>query len=239
MAQRVRVVMPAYNAASTIASTIDGLPQELKPGVLVCDDASTDTTLAVCQELGLDVISHSVNRGYGGNQKSLYDRALAEGTEFVIMLHPDNQYDADSLPAMIDALASGKADVVLGTRMKNARANGMPLWRFISNRGLSCLQRQVYRRNHSEFHTGLRGYSAKILKVMPYQVFSDKFVFDSELLAWSIAQGYSIAEVDTNCYYAKHVSSIRFWPSVRYGLETLAVLWRYKRGAYTRLGERD
>jgi glycosyltransferase involved in cell wall biosynthesis len=229
---KVVVVMPAYNAAVTLQKTIATLPKRLKLEVIVGDDASQDDTVKISRSLGLKTLTHVKNLGYGGNQKILYREALKCRADIIIMVHPDNQYDTTNLPKMIKLLSSGQVDIVLGTRMKTAHENHMPLWKHAANKFLTYCQNYFFKQHLSEYHTGLRAYRADVVRELPLSSFSDNFVFDSEFLAAAIARGFRIAETDTNCYYNHEVSSISFRASTRYGIETLRVLWRFRRGDY-------
>lgn len=223
------IVMPAYRAEATLARTVSRLP--VAAPVLVCDDASPDGTVAEARRLRLEVLVHPRNRGYGGNQKTLYAEALRRGAGVVVMVHPDDQYDTSALPEMVRLLRSGEADFVLGTRMHRALENGMPLYKYLCNRALSCLQNLVFGRRLSEYHSGFRGYRADLLREMPFESFSDDFVFDGEAIAWTVARGRRLAEVPSDCLYHPEASSIGFWRSVRYGLGTLRLLLRFRRSA--------
>jgi len=222
------VVMPAYRAAATVESTVRALPGAFDQ-IILCDDASPDNTVVISEGLGITTLRHAVNRGYGGNQKTLYSYALKQGADVVVMVHPDNQYSTKNVPEMVHKLRSGRVDMVLGTRMKNARQNGMPVWKWLANRGLTIMQNMVYGTHLSEFHTGLRAYRTELLRQMPFNEFSEDFVFDSQVIAWTLAHDYKIDEVDTNCYYGGDVSSINFRRSLKYGLHTLGVLRWYRR----------
>lgn len=228
---KVVIIMPAYNAAATLERTYKQLSKKYQKNVHVCDDASSDNTAKISKKLGLATLVHSKNMGYGANQKSLYDEAIKQKAEVIIMVHPDNQYDTSCLPEMVNLINNG-ADMVLATRMKTARSNNMPWWKYWSNRCLTVVQNIIYGQKLSEYHTGLRGYSVKLLKSMPYNTFSNDFVFDSETIAWTIANNCKIKEVDTNCCYTAEASSINFRRSLKYGLSTLLILWRFKRGQY-------
>jgi glycosyltransferase involved in cell wall biosynthesis len=231
----VIVVMPAYNAGKTLTLTYEGLPK-IFDRVILCDDSSKDGTFAVSQGLGLISIQHQTNRGYGANQKTLYNRALEEGADIIIMVHPDNQYNTACLPAMIEQIKSNpRVGMILGSRMASALHHRMPIWKYVGNRFLTTFQNLVFGTKLSEFHSGLRAYPAKIFKTMPYQRFSDDFVFDSEVIAWLVTHGYEIGEVPTECYYNTQVSSVNFRRSVTYGFSTLETLVRYIRGYYKKL----
>ena len=227
---KILVVMPAYNAESTLAKTLRALPK-VYDKVLICDDASKDKTVKIAQGFGLRTIQNNVNRGYGASQKSLYALAIKNNANIVIMVHPDNQYNTDCMPEMIKHIKNG-ADLVLGSRMQTARQNGMPWWRFLSNRLLSTIQSWAYSAHMSGYHSGLRAYSTELLQAMPYEKFSNDFVFDSQIIAWAVANGFHIDEVNTECYYTEEVSSIGFMPSLRYGIATLGVIWQFKCGYF-------
>jgi glycosyltransferase involved in cell wall biosynthesis len=229
-ATRVVIVMPAYRAERTLRDTYLGLPKVYSK-VILCDDASGDRTTSVSRELGIATIVHTRNVGYGGNQKTLYDAACLETPDVVVMVHPDNQYDTRCIPEMIERVRRGAA-LVLGTRMETALRNGMPVWKYLSNRFLSKLQNRVFRTSLSEFHSGLRAYDARVLGRAPYRSFSNNFVFDSEVVAWFTANGHLIDEVRTECRYCASASSTNLRQSVRYGLSTLWVLVRYLIGRY-------
>ena len=179
---RVVIVMPAYNAARTLERTYADIPHDLVDRIILVDDVSRDETVEIARQLGLDVIIHSQNRGYGGNQKTCYDAALAAGADIVVMLHPDYQYDATRIPALIAPIAAGERDLMLGSRfLGDPLAGGMPRWKYVSNRFLTGLENLAFGLHLSEYHTGLRAYSRHLLETIPYQLNSDDFVFDQEL----------------------------------------------------------
>lgn len=229
------VVMPAFNAEKTLRETIRGIPSVLSSEIVLCDDGSTDNTAALSARLGVTTIRHRQNRGYGANQKTLYTYVRKKNPAIIIMVHPDNQYDTSILPEMVDRVVRGAADVVLGSRMRHARKNGMPWWKRAGNRFLTYLQNAAYGTALSEFHSGLRVFSSSLLDVMPYEAFSNDFVFDSEFLAWSLAHDFRVAELPAHCYYNDTVSSVNFTRSVVYGIETLHTLLRYRKGYYRTL----
>lgn len=231
---RVIVVMPAYNAERTIGGTLERLPR-VYDEILLCDDASRDKTVSEARARGLTVFEHTQNGGYGANQKTLYREALARDPDVVVMVHPDNQYDASHIGEGIALIREGKADFVIGNRMATARKDGMPFWRYVSNRFLTFCQNRVFHARMHELHSGLRLYRASMLRVMPFGKFSNDFVFDSETIAWAFAHGYRFGEIPARCYYGFEESSISFKRSVAYGLATLTVLARYLRGYYRRM----
>ncbi len=226
---RVVVVMPAYNAARTLERTYADIPHEIVGRIILVDDVSRDETVDVAQRLGLDVIIHRQNLGYGGNQKTCYDAALAAGAEVVVMLHPDYQYDATRIPALIEPILAGRADLVLGSRfLGDPLAGGMPRWKFISNRFLTGVENLVFGLRLSEYHTGLRAYSRRLLETIPYRLNSDDFVFDQELIAQVVAAGgLGIDEIAVPTRYFEEASSVGLRQSIVYGLSTLRVVARY------------
>jgi glycosyltransferase involved in cell wall biosynthesis len=222
--------MPAYNAAKTIEKTYRDIPADTVDDIIVVDDVSQDETVAIASQLGLHVIVHLQNKGYGGNQKSCYIEALKRGADIVVMLHPDYQYDSTRIPALIDPIRTGAADMVLGTRFLTRggpRAGGMPLWRYIPNRFLTALENLAFRQQLSECHTGFRAYSRRFLLTAPFLLNSDNFVFDSEIIAQAAHFGFTISEVEIPTRYFPEASSVSFRKAVVYGLQTVGVVARY------------
>ncbi len=228
-AARVVIVMPAYNAAKTLERTYADIPHQLVDRIILVDDVSNDETVDVARQLGLDVIVHRQNRGYGGNQKTCYDAALAVGAQVVVMLHPDYQYDATRIPALIAPILAGDKDLMLGSRfLGDPLAGGMPRWKYLSNRFLTILENRVFGLHLSEYHTGLRAYSRRLLETIPYRLNSNDFVFDQELIAQVVAAGgFEIGEIAVPTRYFEEASSVGFRRSVVYGLSTLRVVGRY------------
>lgn len=228
---RVIVIMPAFNAAKTLARTHGDIPADVVEKVILVDDASHDDTPEIARQLGLDVIVHIQNKGYGGNQKTCYIEALGAGADVVVMVHPDNQYDATRIPAMIAPILEGKADLVLGSRLLGGRSatlkGGMPIWKYISNRFLTTVENTAFGTRLSEMHTGFRAYSRKLLTTIPFLLNSDDFVFDSEVIAQTVAFGFPIKEVPVPTRYFPEASSVNFRRSVVYGLSTLNVARKY------------
>jgi len=225
---RVVIVMPAYNAARTLERTYADIPHALIHRIILVDDVSRDETVEIARQLGLDVHIHQQNRGYGGNQKTCYDQALSSGASVVVMLHPDYQYDATRIPALIEPILSGAADMVLGSRLLgDPLAGGMPRWKYISNRFLTLVENLAFGLRLSEYHTGFRAYSRRLLETIPYHANSDDFVFDQELASQAVACGFRIAEISVETRYFAEASSVNFRRSVVYGLSTLRVAARH------------
>lgn len=220
--KRIVLVMPAYNAGRTVAKTHAEIPPVVDAVVLV-DDASRDDTVATAHTLGIHTIQHKDNRGYGGNQKTCYDAALALGADIIIMLHPDYQYTPRLVEAMVSPIAWGVFDCMLGSRIlsKGALLGGMPLYKYISNRMLTLAQNTLICHKLSEYHTGYRAYSRRVLATIPYNDNSDNFVFDNQMLSQIIYAGFRIGEITCPTRYAADSSSISFKNSVRYGLGVL------------------
>lgn len=226
---RVIVVMPAYNAAKTLERTYNDLPKEVVDKIILVDDVSQDETVEIARRLGLKVIVHIQNKGYGGNQKTCYLEALKDGADIVVMLHPDYQYDSTLVPELIRPIQEGKADMVMGSRFLSGKplAGGMPIYKYISNRFLTTVENLVLGQRLSECHTGFRAFSRELLATIPFLLNSDKFVFDTETIAQSVAFGFEIAEIAVPTRYFKEASSVDFKNSVIYGLSTLWVMVRY------------
>jgi glycosyltransferase involved in cell wall biosynthesis len=221
---RTIVVMPAYNAAATLERTYHDLPKEYVDEVIVVDDMSKDDTVAVAERLGLTVFRHTVNKGYGGNQKTCYAQALARGADYVVMIHPDYQYDARILPAAVNILQLGICDVVLGNRIRTrseALSGGMPKSKYFANRGLTMLENLLSGQNLGEWHSGLRAYNRRVLESVPYQRNSDDFVFDSQFLVQCVHLGFKLGDVPVPVRYFDEASSINMRRSATYALQTL------------------
>ena len=230
MDPKVIVVMPAYNAAKTLERTYRDIPPATVDHVILVDDVSQDETVEIAQRLGLQVVVHIQNRGYGGNQKTCYVEALKAGADIVVMLHPDYQYDSRRVPDLIAPIVEDRADMVLGSRLLTrggARAGGMPFWKYISNRFLTLVENLVLGQRLSEAHTGFRAYRREMLEVIPFLLNSDNFVFDTQIIAQAAAFGFRIGEVAVPTRYFAEASSVNFRSSVIYGLSTLRVMLRY------------
>lgn len=224
--KKVIAVLPAYNAALTLEKTYNEIPFDLVDEVILCDDASKDNTSELARKIGIKhVIVHPKNRGYGGNQKSLYNKALELGGDIVIMLHPDYQYTPKLIPSMVNIIGDDLYPVVLGSRIlgKGALAGGMPLYKYIANRFLTLTQNFLIRYKLSEYHTGYRAFSREVLEGINYNENSDDFVFDNEMLSQIIFHGYHIGEVTCPTKYFEEASSINFQRSAKYGLGVLRV----------------
>lgn len=227
---KIIVVMPAYNAEQTVKSTYDDLPKDLISEVILVDDASSDQTIKKAEALGITVYRHKQNKGYGGNQKTCYDEALKRNPDVVVMVHPDYQYDAKLVGVLCEAIVNGRADVMLGSRIQTRAqvlAGGMPLYKYVSNRFLTLLENLAMGLNLSEYHTGYRAFSAKVLRTVPYQKFSNDFIFDQQILISALSFGFNISEIPVPCKYFKEASSINFVRSLKYGLLTVFIVTEY------------
>ena len=226
---RVVVVMPAYNAARTLEATYRGLAMDVVDEVILVDDVSHDDTVDIAERLGLKVVVHVQNRGYGGNQKTCYLEALRSGADVVVMVHPDNQYDSTLVPEMIQPILDGRADIVLGSRFLSGTAlsGGMPWWKFVSNRFLTVVENVAFGLRLSEYHTGFRAYGRRLLETVPFLLNSDDFVFDQEIMAQAICFGFRVGEVPVPTRYFPEASSVNFKRSVEYGFDVLGLVGRY------------
>ncbi|MEX0714985.1 MAG: glycosyltransferase family 2 protein [Planctomycetaceae bacterium] len=227
---RTVVVMPAYNAAATLERTLADIPREHVDEILLVDDCSRDDTVAVARRLGLTVITHERNLGYGGNQKTCYRHALDSGADFIVMIHPDFQYDARAFPVAVEILRLGICDCVLGSRIRTRREaldGGMPLYKYFANRFLTSVENSALGQNLGDFHSGFRAYRREVLETIPFERNSNDFVFDSEFLAQAVHFGFRLGDIPVPVRYFKDASSINFRRSVRYGFATLGVLARY------------
>ena len=224
--QKIVVVLPAYNAALTLEKTFNEIPLGIVDDVILVDDFSTDTTLEIAKKLGIKhIITHDKNKGYGGNQKSCYNKALELGADIVIMLHPDYQYTPKLIYAMSSLIAEKIYPVVLGSRIlgKGAIKGGMPKYKYVSNRLLTFIQNLLIGQKLSEYHTGYRAFSAETLRNIRFMQNSDDFIFDNEMLSQILMKGYEIAEITCPTRYSKETSSINFSRSITYGLGVLRV----------------
>jgi glycosyltransferase involved in cell wall biosynthesis len=225
---KIVVVMPAYNAALTLKTTLDDLP--LFPSeIILVDDGSRDDTVALAKSFGLKVFSHVSNFGYGANQKTCYMEALQTNASIIVMIHPDYQYDPRLLPEIVSPIQSGNADVVFGSRMMgvSALSQGMPWWKYYSNKALTFLENKVFNLNLSEFHTGYRAYSRDVLERINFLANDDGFIFDQQIVAQFVESQARIAEVSVPVRYFPEASSASFFASCRYGLGILWLLFRF------------
>ena len=233
--KKIVVVMPAYYAEKTLEECFRAIPHDIVDLVLLVDDASDDATVAVAEELGIHTVRHPSNRGYGGNQKTCYALALERGADIVVMLHPDYQYEPRLIPAMAAMIASDVYDVVIGSRMlgNTALAGGMPRYKYVANRLLTFVQNVLLGSKLSEFHTGYRAFSRRVLETLPLAQNSDDFVFDNEMLVQALAFGMRIGEISCPTRYFPEASQINFRRSVVYGCGVLWTglvyrLWKWK-----------
>jgi glycosyltransferase involved in cell wall biosynthesis len=228
--KKVVVVLPAYNAAQTLLKTYQEIPFDIVDEVILVDDASSDGTAMLAKEIGIShVILHQKNKGYGGNQKSCYDKALAVGADIVIMLHPDYQYTPKLITAMVSIIANDLYPVVFGSRIlgKGAIKGGMPYYKYFFNRILTLTQNILMDQKLSEYHSGYRAFSAEVLNKINYKANSDDFVFDNQMIAQICFEGFEIAEVTCPTKYFEEASSINFTRSITYGLGVLGVSFGY------------
>lgn len=223
---RIIVVLPAYNAARTLEKTYADIPKEKVSGIILVDDVSQDQTVEVARSLGLSVVIHIQNRGYGGNQKTCYLEALKDNADVVVMLHPDHQYDSKLVPELVHPILTGKADMVMGSRILNGRAlqGGMPFYKYLANRALTIMENIIYRTGFTDCHSGFRAYSRKLLATVPFLLNSDDFVFDSQMIAQAVYMGFKIDEIPVQARYFPEASSVNFKVSAIYGFKTLGVM---------------
>jgi glycosyltransferase involved in cell wall biosynthesis len=227
---RVIAVMPAYNAERTLAATLADVPPGSVDEVILVDDGSKDRTVEIARAMGLTVLVHPENRGYGGNQKTCYRHALARGADVVVMIHPDYQYDSRVIPHAVGFIELGICDVVLGSRIRSrdeAFRGGMPAWKYLANRFLTAVENLGLGQNLGDFHSGFRVYRRAVLERIPFERNSDDFVFDTQFLAQAVRLGFRLGDVPVPVRYFREASSINFRRSVRYGLGTLGTVGLY------------
>jgi len=227
---RTIIVLPAYNASRTLQATLDEIPSGCADEILLVDDASQDGTAELAESLGLTVIRHEKNRGYGGNQKTCYTEALARGADRIVMVHPDDQYDARVLPHMLGLLDLEICDVILGSRIrtrKEALQGGMPLHKYLGNRGLTILENMLLGQNLGEFHSGLRAYRREVLETIPFLENREDFAFDSQLLVQAVHFGFRLGDLPVGVRYFPEASSIGFLHGMSYIGGTLSALGAY------------
>ena len=224
------VVMPAYNAAKTLERTVADIPPGAVDLVILVDDCSRDDTVPLAESLGLHVIRHSVNTGYGGNQKTCYRAALDAGADVVVMIHPDYQYDSRLVPYLTGLLRDGVCDVVCGNRIRTRRealAGGMPIYKYIANRFLTVVENLLMGQNLGEWHSGMRAYTRRVLETIPWERNSNDFVFDCQFLVQAAAFGFRLGDIPVPARYFAEASSINFRRSLRYGVTSLMVIAQY------------
>lgn len=233
--KKICVVMPAYNAEKTLKKTYDAIPHDIVDEVILTDDASQDDTAKLSRELDIKTFVHTENKGYGGNQKTCYQAALKSGADIVIMLHPDYQYNPKLITPMASMIAEGIFDAVIGSRILGNKAmqGGMPLYKYISNRFLTLSENLLIQQKLSEYHTGYRAFSRKVLETIPLLDNSDDFVFDNQMLCQTLYFGFNIGEVSCPALYFPEASSISFSRSMTYGIGVMGTAMKYafaKRG---------
>ncbi|MFW0862154.1 MAG: glycosyltransferase family 2 protein [Candidatus Komeilibacteria bacterium] len=224
------VVLPAYNAAKTLAKTIKDIPSEYVDEIILVDDYSNDETIQIAEELGLIIEKHNANKGYGANQKTCYNIALKHNADIIVMLHPDYQYDPKLIKYFVEFIRDGYFDVMLGSRIrsrKEALAGGMPKYKYFFNRSLSLLENIVTGQNLSEWHTGMRAYSKEVLEKIDYMKLSDDFVFDSQMLFNIVKKDFKIGDIPVPVRYFAEASSINVKRSIKYGLQTLGEMLKF------------
>jgi glycosyltransferase involved in cell wall biosynthesis len=227
--KKLVVIMPAYNAENTLRQSYDELPHEYVDDVILVDDASSDRTVKIANEMGIKTIVHKKNMGYGANQKTCYREVLKQGADIVVMLHPDYQYSPRLVTAMAFMIVSGHYDVVIGSRILGGKAlkGGMPTYKYIANRFLTLIENMILGIKLSEYHTGYRAFTREVLETLPLEENSDDFVFDNEILAQAAYFGFRIGEISCPARYFEDASSINFARSVKYGLGVLATTVKY------------
>jgi len=228
--KKVIVIMPAYNAERTLEKTFRDIPEGIADEVILCDDHSHDRTVDVAERLGLTVIRHDRNKGYGANQKACYDAALKKGADFVVMVHPDYQYDPRVVPFALGFLAKDICDVVIGSRIRSRAEvlnGGMPVYKYVFNRMLTAAENIVCGQNLGDFHSGFRVYKRAVLETIRYRENSDNFIFDTEFLAQAVHTKFRIGDIPIPTRYFDEASSINFRNSLIYGLQTLGVMAKY------------
>lgn len=224
---KIIAVMPAYNAEATLERTLRDIPPGTVDEIILVDDCSRDRTVEVAKALGLTVIQHQKNTGYGGNQKTCYTHALERGADIVVMIHPDYQYDSRVIPIAAELIRLGNVDVILGSRIRTraeALEGGMPAWKYIANRCLTIFENVMLGQNLGDFHSGFRAYHRKVLEAVPWKENSNDFVFDTQFLAQAVFFGFRLGDIPVPVRYFKEASSINFRRSLRYGLLTVWIM---------------
>lgn len=227
---RIVAVMPAYNAEATVEKTVRDIPDGSVAEVILVDDCSSDNTIQVAEGLGLTVIAHENNTGYGGNQKTCYRKAIELDADIVVMIHPDYQYDSRVIPVAAELIRLGNCDVVMGSRIRSRAEvleGGMPIWKYIANRCLTAFENVAMGQNLGDFHSGFRAYRRDVLDTISWEQNSDDFVFDTQFLAQSVTAGFRLADIPVPVRYFEEASSINFRRSTRYGLLTVWVMVQF------------
>ncbi len=226
---RVIAVLPAYNAAGTLERTVADIPKDAVDDIILVDDASRDDTVRIARSLGLKVYVHKENKGYGANQKTCYRKALEDGADIIVMVHPDYQYDPKVIPQLVEPIKERRADAVFGSRMMKGGAleGGMPRWKHSTNILLTALENVVFGTYLTEYHSGFRAYSSRLLDSINFQLNSNGFLFDTEIIAQILLHNYKIEEVPIRTRYFDEASTIKPWPAILYGLGILKTLLKY------------
>lgn len=227
---KIIAVLPAYNAERTLAATVADFPAGSVDEILLVDDGSKDNTVAIAREMGLTVIVHEKNTGYGGNQKTCYKYCLEHGADIVVMIHPDYQYDARTIPHAVGMIELGICDVILGNRVRSraeALKCGMPWWKYVSNRALTAFENMFLGQNLGEFHSGFRVYRRNVLETLPFERNSDDFVFDTQFLVQAVHFGFRLGDIPVPVRYFDEASQINFRRSTKYGLQTVNTVAKY------------
>jgi glycosyltransferase involved in cell wall biosynthesis len=222
--------MPAYNAERTLKRTYADVPKDCVDDIILVDDCSRDRTVEIAKALGIHVVEHDRNRGYGGNQKTCYRTALARGADIAVMVHPDHQYDPTVIPHLLSALEDGRFDAAFGSRMLGGRPiqGGMPKWKYLGNILLTAIENATFLIYLTEYHSGFRAYTRRYLESVDLEANSDGFVFDTEIIAQGMAKGLRICEIPIETRYFDEASQIALGPSIRYGLAILKTMLLYK-----------
>ena len=247
---KIIAVLPAYNAERTLAATLADFPTGCVDEILLVDDGSTDRTVRIAREMGLSVIVHPSNQGYGGNQKTCYQYALRNGADVVVMIHPDYQYDGRVIPHAVGMIELGICDVVLGSRIRSrqeALKCGMPWWKYVSNRVLTGIENVALGQNLGDFHSGFRVYRRSVLETIPFERNSNDFVFDTQFLAQAVHFGFRLGDIPVPVRYFAEASSINFKRSTEYGIRTLNTMirfwlhrcWLWRTGLFKPLSEKE
>lgn len=228
-APKIIIVIAAYNAEKTLEKTVTNIPPGIANQIILIDDASQDNTLKIAQRLNLRIYAHTENKGYGAAQKTGYREALRSGADIVVLLHADYQYDPRKIPELVKPILENRADMVFGSRMlgKGALKGGMPLWKYCANIFSTALANAVFRMRLSEYHSGFRAYSSKLLRSIDFEANSDKHIFDAQVIAQAVSKNYRIAEIPIPTLYFKEASSIALWPSIFYGAGLAGILFRH------------